>query len=109
MKAYQRAKVKVLVNQLVHQQVIQTQLVQVLAIVKVQVSVIRSVHQLVNLFQLAQVNLQASQQATAAAVQSVRVKAQVLVIRTQSAQVLVLAKVQVIAHQSVIQDRIVLV
>ena len=77
MKAYQRAKVKVLVNQLVHQQVIQTQLVQVLAIVKVQVSVIRSVHQLVNLFQLAQVNPRANRQATAAAAQLVRVKVQV--------------------------------
>ena len=73
---------------------------------RVQVSVIRSASQLANRFQSAQVNPQASQQATAAAVQSVRVKAQVLVIRTQSAQVLVLAKVQVIAHQSVIQDQI---
>lgn len=34
-------------------QVIQTQLVQVLAIVKVQVSVIRSVHRLANQFRLA--------------------------------------------------------
>ena len=76
---------------------------------KVQVSVIRSVHRLANRFRQVQVNPQASQRAIAAAVQSVRVKAQVLVIRTQSAQVLVLAKVQVIAHQSVIQDRIVLV
>ena len=108
MKAYQRAKVKVLVNQLVHQQVIQTQLVQVLAIVKVQVSVIRSVHQLVNLFQLAQVNLQASRQATAAAVQSVREKPQVIESRTQSAQEQVLTKEQVIEFPSVHQDRIVI-
>ncbi|OJG09155.1 hypothetical protein RU95_GL000861 [Enterococcus avium] len=55
---------------------------------KVRVTVIRSVYQLANRFQLAQVNLQASQQATAAAAQLARVK------------------VQVQAHQSVIQDQI---
>ena len=58
---------------------------------KVQVTVIRLASQLANRFQLAQVNLQASRQATAAAVQSARVK------------------VQVIAHRSAIQDRIALV
>ncbi|WP_270501202.1 hypothetical protein [Enterococcus avium] len=57
--------------------------------VKVQVSVIRLASQLANLFQPAQVNPQANQRVIAVAVQSV------------------LAKVQVIAHQSVIQDRIV--
>ena len=55
---------------------------------KVQVSVIRSVHQLVNLFQLAQVNLQASQQVIAVVAQLARVKVQVQV------------------RQSVIQDQI---
>jgi hypothetical protein len=59
--------------------------------VKVQVTVIRLASQLANRFQLAQVNLQANRQATAAAVQSARVK------------------VQVIAHRSAIQDRIALV
>ena len=58
---------------------------------KVQVSVIRSACQLANRFQPAQVNPQANQRVIAVAVQSV------------------LAKVQVIAHQSVIQDRIALV
>ncbi|WP_221679786.1 hypothetical protein [Enterococcus sp. K18_3] len=54
---------------------------------KVQVSVIRSVHRLANQFRLAQVNPRANRQATAAAVQSVQ------------------AKVQVQAHQPVIQDQ----
>jgi hypothetical protein len=56
--------------------------------VKVQVTVIRLASQLANRFQLAQVKLQEYLHATAAAVQSARVK------------------VQVIARRSAIQDRI---
>ncbi|WP_176747090.1 hypothetical protein, partial [Enterococcus sp. HMSC072H05] len=81
----QLARVKVPAQ--VRQSVIQTQSAPALVTVKVQVSVIRSACQLANRFQPAQVNLQASRQATAAAVQSVQ------------------AKVQVQAHQPVIQDQ----
>ena len=63
----QLARVKVQVQ--AHRSAIQDQIAPASVTVKVQVLVIRSVHQLVNLFQLAQVNLQASQQATAAAAQ----------------------------------------
>ena len=63
----QLARVKVPAQ--VRQSVIQTQSAPALVTVKVQVSVIRSACQLANRFQLAQVNLQASQQATAAAAQ----------------------------------------
>ena len=48
---------------------IQTQSAPALVTVRVQVAVIRSACQLANRFQPAQVNLQASQQATAAAAQ----------------------------------------
>ena len=85
----QLARVKVQVQ--AHQSAIQDQIAPASVTVKVQVLVIRSVHQLVNLFQLAQVNLQASQQVIAVVAQLARVKVQ--------------AKVQVQAHQPVIQDQ----